>query len=100
MLWRAEFKNFIHAIATIYVYVYIYIHTCVYIYIYAHPPTTRKNAHFAHLSRTVIRQRLRKSKNPKIQKSKNPKLLTSTESCNCFWIFGFLDFWVLGLLDF
>ena len=46
---------------------------CIYIYICSLPPTTRKNAHFAHLSITVIRQRLRKSKNPKIQKSKNAK---------------------------
>ena len=29
---------------------------CVYIYMLTSPPTTRGNAHFAHLSRTVIRQ--------------------------------------------
>ena len=77
-------------------------------------PTTRKTAHFAHVSITVIRQRLRKSKNPKnqkIQNFKNPKIqksknlniqkpenlkiqkaktFTSMESCI------FLDFWTLG----
>ena len=45
------------------------------------PPTTRKKAHSANLSITVIRQRLRKSKNPKIQKSKNPRIQKSKNNC-------------------
>ena len=90
-------------------YTYMYVYLCS-----PPPPATRKMAHFARLSITVIRQRLQKSKNPKsenpkalksknlkIQKFKNPKirksenlkLFTSTESCKCFWIFGVLDFW-------
>ena len=76
----------------------------IYIYMLT-PPTTPKNAHFAHLSITVIRQRLRKSKNPK---SKNPKIHKSKTFYIYgilpfffdFWIFGFLDFKILGFLEF
>ena len=86
-----------------------------YIYIYAHPPYDTQNEHFAHLSITVIRQPLRKSKNPKTKKSKNPKIQNFLHLQNLaffwildfwildFWIFGFLDcwiFWIFGFLDF
>ena len=68
----------------------------IYIYIYAHPPpTTRKNAHFANLSITVIRQRLRKSK-----KSKTFYIYGILQLFLDFWIFGFLDFWIFGCLEF
>ena len=69
--------------------------------IYVLTPTTRKHARFAHLSTTVTRQRLRKSKknpkqqNPKIQKSKKHARF---HRCKKFWIFGFLDFF--RFLDF
>ena len=108
----------------IYLYICIYVYVCIYSYhvlIYAHPPpppTTRRNAHFAHLSKTitVFRQRLRKSKNPKTQNSKNPKTQTFSHSRNLafffgcwvvrfldfleFWNFGILEFWIFGILDF
>ena len=81
----------------------------IYIYIYAHIlapplPTTRKNAHFANLSLTVIRQRLRKSKNPKMKNSKIPKIQNSKnpkiQKSKTFHIYGilqvFFGFWDFG----
>ena len=82
-----------------YVCMYVCVSVCVsvcihtYISIYAHPPTTRKNAHFAHLSITVIRQRLRKSKNPKIENEKKMQDSVDVKS------FGFLDFWNFEILE-
>ena len=35
---------------------------------------------------------IQKSQRTTIQNSKNPKVFTSTDSCICFGIFGFLDF--------
>ena len=93
--------------ACMYVCMYVCVYTSnmyIYIYMYAHPPTTPKNALFAHFSITVIRQRLRKSKTPKLQKSKNlkiqkfrnPKTIARFRRCKKLWTFGFF----LGILEF
>ena len=87
---------------TIYIYIcylYISIYICTYIYIYMHmlPPYDTQTCTFAHLSITIIRQRLRKSKDPKIPKSR--KMQDSVDAKK-FWIFRFSDFWIFRFLDF
>ena len=92
--------------AGICMYVVCVYHSYVYMYAYPPTPTARKNAHFAHLSKTVIRQRLRKSK--KIPKSKNLKVQNFLHLRNLAisfgfwdsWIFRFLVFWILIFLNF
>ena len=74
-------------------YAHIYLYMYIHIYIYAHPPTTRKNPHFAHLPITVIGKRMRKSKN-------KSKTFYNGILHFFFWIFGFLDFWIFRFLDF
>ena len=70
--------TYIH-IYNIHIYI-VYMYICIHICLCSPRPTTRKNAHFAHLSITLIRQRLRTSKNPTIQTSKNPKVQKSNNS--------------------
>ena len=90
---------------SIYLYVCLsaYLPICVSTYVYTRmltPPTTRKNAHFAHLSITVIRQRLRTAKSPKIQKPQNPKIQKQLQDSVDVKSFGFLDFSIFGFRGF
>ena len=75
---------------TIYVCVYVYMH--IYIYIYAHPLLHAKMQILPIFSIAVIRQRLRKSKNPEIQKSKHPKIQKQLQDSIDVKSFGFFDF--------
>ena len=75
-----------------YTYTYTYMYTYIHIYIYMlTPPTTRKTADFAHLSKTV-RQRLRKSN--------NPKEMQDSVDVKSFGFLEFLEFWILGFWNF